>query len=137
MSENGGNSSPPFLRGPAIDLFREAHEANMKKAEPLAARMRPRTLDEFVGQEHFLGPGKLVRRMRDGDRLGSLVFYGPPVSGKTALGHVIANQTQCRFVSLNATASGIKEVRGVLEEATRELETAARRTILFLDELHR
>jgi putative ATPase len=99
--------------------------------------MRPRTLDEFVGQEHFLGTGKLLRRMLDADRLGSLVFYGPPGSGKTALAHVIANQTQCRFVSLNATASGTKEVRGVLEEATRELETGGRRTILFLDELHR
>jgi putative ATPase len=99
--------------------------------------MRPRTLDEFVGQQHFLGPGKLLRRMLNADRLGSLVFYGPPGSGKTALAHVIANQTQCRFVSLNATASGTKEVRGVLEEATRELETGGRRTILFLDELHR
>jgi putative ATPase len=99
--------------------------------------MRPRTLDEFVGQEHFLGPGKLLRRMLDADRLGSLVFYGPPGSGKTALAHVIANQTQCRFVSLNATAAGTKEVRAVLEEAATELETGGRRTILFLDELHR
>src|SRR5204862_2550207 len=99
--------------------------------------MRPRTLDEFAGQEQFLGPGKLLRRMLDADRLGSLVFYGPPGSGKTALAHVIANQTQCRFVSLNATASGTKEVRAVLEAAARVLETGGRRTILFLDELHR
>src|SRR5439155_7445402 len=99
--------------------------------------MRPRARDEFAGQQPFLGPGKLLRRMLDADRLGSLVFYGPPGSGKTALAHVIANKTQCRFVSLNATASGTKEVRGVLEEATREVETAGRRTILFLDELHR
>ncbi|HEX4588833.1 MAG TPA: replication-associated recombination protein A [Gemmataceae bacterium] len=99
--------------------------------------MRPRTLDEFVGQEHFLGPGKLLRRLLAADRLGSLVFFGPPGSGKTALAHVIANQTQCRFVSLNATSSGAKEVRDVLKEATAELETSGRRTILFLDELHR
>src|SRR5438445_13365610 len=83
-----------------IDLFEDIRRANRRQAEPLAARMRPRTLDEFVGQEHFLGPGKLLRRMLDADRLGSLVFYGPPGSGKTALAHVIANQTQCRFVSL-------------------------------------
>src|SRR4051794_6652852 len=99
--------------------------------------MRPRTLDEFVGQEHFLGPGKLLRRLLAADRLGSLVFYGPPGSGKTALAHVIAHQTHCRFVSLNATASGTKEVREVLKEATAELEATGRRTILFLDELHR
>src|SRR5437762_13185139 len=125
------------MRGPAINLFQQIHDANLRKAQPLAARMRPRSLDEFVGQEHFLGPGKLLRRMLDADRLGSLVFYGPPGSGKTALAHVIANQTHCRFVGLNATASGTKEVRAVLEEAARELETGGKRTILFLDELHR
>src|SRR4051794_7828195 len=99
--------------------------------------MRPRSLDEFVGQEHFLGPGKLLRRMLDADRLGSLVFYGPPGSGKTALAHVIAQMTQCRFRSLNATSSGTKEVRELLHEAGDELEATGRRTILFLDELHR
>src|SRR3954467_641266 len=119
------------------DLFAAGREANLQKAEPLASRMRPRTLDEFVGQEHFLGPGKLLRRLLAADRLGSLVFYGPPGSGKTALAHVIAQTTHCRFVSLNAPASGTKEVREVLKEATAELETAGRRTILFLDELHR
>jgi putative ATPase len=99
--------------------------------------MRPRSLDEFAGQGHFLGPGKLLRRMLDADRLGSLIFYGPPGSGKTALAHVIANQTQCRFRSLNATSAGTKEVRDVLREAADELESTGRRTILFLDELHR
>src|SRR5437667_10612958 len=103
--------------GAAIDLFHEQRAANRRRAEPLASRMRPRTLDEFVGQEHFLGPGKLLRRMLDADRLGSLVFYGPPGSGKTALAHVIAQQTQCRFVSLNATSTGTKAVRAVLEAA--------------------
>src|SRR5947209_4187704 len=125
------------MEGSAIDLFQEHRAANRRKAEPLAARMRPRTLDEFVGQEHFLGPGKLLRRLLAADRLGSLIFFGPPGSGKTALAHVIANQTHCRFVSLNATSSGTKEVREVLKEATAELETSGRRTILFLDELHR
>jgi putative ATPase len=99
--------------------------------------MRPRSLDEFVGQEHFLGPGKLLRRMLQTDRLGSLIFYGPPGTGKTALAHVIAQQTRCRFRPLNAVAAGIKEVREILAEARAELEATGRRTIFFVDELHR
>src|SRR5207237_7168735 len=82
---------------PSIDLFQRAHEENLRKAQPLAARMRPRTLDEFVGQEHFLGEDKLLRRLLQADRLASVIFYGPPGPGKTALAHVIANQTQCVF----------------------------------------
>ena len=93
------------------DLFGPAREANLRKAQPLAARMRPRDLDEFVGQEHFLGPGKLLRRLLQADRLGSVIFYGPPGTGKTALAHVIAHHTHCRFRPLNAVAAGIKEVR--------------------------
>ncbi len=120
-----------------MDLFRQAHEANLAKARPLAARMRPRTVDEFVGQEHFFGPGKLLRRMLEADRLSSLIFYGPPGTGKTALAHVIAHDTRCAFRPLNAVAAGIKEVREILEEARAELEDTGRRTILFVDELHR
>ncbi len=99
--------------------------------------MRPRTIDEFVGQEHFFGPGKLLRRLLQADRLGSLIFYGPPGTGKTALAHVIAQHTACRFRQLNATSAGTKEVRELLQEARQELEETGRRTILFLDELHR
>ena len=99
--------------------------------------MRPRNLDEFAGQEHFLGPGKLLRRLLQADRLGSVIFYGPPGTGKTALAHVIATHTQCRFRQLNAVAAGIKEVRDILEEARVELENSGQRTILFVDELHR
>ena len=99
--------------------------------------MRPRSLDEFVGQEHFLGPGKLLRRMLQADRLSSVVFYGPPGSGKTALAHVIANHTRCHFRPLNAVSASIKDVRELLQEARTELETVGRRTILFIDELHR
>jgi putative ATPase len=125
-------------RGAApIDLFDDFRAANVSAAQPLAARMRPRTLDEFVGQEHFLGPGKLLRRLLVADRLGSVIFYGPPGSGKTALAHVIARQTRCRFVPLNAVAAGIKEVRTALEQSRKELEESGRRTILFVDELHR
>src|SRR3954452_1016219 len=100
-----------------MDLFRDLHEANLRKAQPLAARMRPRSVEEFVGQEHFFGPGKLLRRMLQADRLGSLIFYGPPGTGKTALAHVIAQHTRCRFRPLNAVAAGIKEVRELLSEA--------------------
>src|SRR5579864_6832253 len=98
------------ITGCPIDLFRQAHAENMKKAQPLAARMRPRSLDEYVGQEHFLGPGKLLRRLLQADRLSSVIFYGPPGTGKTSLAHVIAQQTRCRFRPVNAVASGIKEL---------------------------
>src|SRR3954471_9688672 len=100
-----------------MDLFSDLREANRAKARPLAARMRPRTLDEFVGQEHVLGPGKLLRRALLADRLSSVIFYGPPGSGKTALAHVIANHTKSRFRPMNAVAAGTKEVREVLSEA--------------------
>jgi putative ATPase len=103
----------------------------------LAARLRPRTLDEFVGQEHFLGEGKLLRRMLLADRLGSLIFWGPPGTGKTALAQVIAGHTKSRFRTLNAVAAGAKEVREVLAAARDDLETAGQRTTLFIDELHR
>jgi putative ATPase len=99
--------------------------------------MRPRTIDEFVGQEHFFGEGKLLRRMLTADRLSSLVFYGPPGTGKTALAQVIAQHTKSRFRVLNATASGTKEVRELLDQARRDLELHGERTILFIDEIHR
>jgi len=99
--------------------------------------MRPRTLEEFAGQEHFLGPGKLLQRMLQADRLSSVLFYGPPGTGKTALAHVIASHTQSRFCPLNAVAAGVKELRDLLRDARTELETTGRRTILFVDELHR
>src|SRR5436309_8493656 len=109
-------------RQPSAGLFKGVEEANLRRALPLAARMRPRTLEEFVGQEHFLGPGKLLRRLLQADRLSSVIFHGPPGSGKTSLAHVIAQQTRCRFCPLNAVAAGIKEVRTLLEEASRTLE---------------
>ena len=120
-----------------MDLFDTMRDDNRARARPLAARMRPRTLDEFVGQDHFLGPGKLLRRMLLADRLNSLIFYGPPGSGKTALAHVIANHTKSRFKPLNAVSATTKEVRELLAEARGHLEDAGERTILFLDEIHR
>ena len=123
-------------RQPSADLFQPLKEANLRAALPLAARMRPRTLDEFIGQEHFLGPGKLLRRLLAADRLGSVVLHGPPGSGKTSLAHVIAGQTRCLFRPLNAVASGIKELRELLQQARADLEASGQRTILFVDELH-
>jgi putative ATPase len=120
-----------------MDLFNDVRAGHRDGARPLAARMRPRSLDEFVGQEHFLGEGKLLRRMLQADRLSSVLFYGPPGCGKTALAHVIAHQTKSRFVSMNAVAAGTKEVREVLAEARERLEHHGERTILFLDEIHR
>ena len=120
-----------------MDLFEPIRSANREHARPLAARMRPRTLDEYVGQGHFLGEGKLLRRMLLADRLSSLVFYGPPGCGKTALAHVIAGHTKSRFQPLNAVAAGTKEVRDILADARKHLETGGERTILFIDEIHR
>ena len=119
------------------DLFEPMRKKNRDATMPLAARMRPRTLDQFAGQTHILGPGKLLRRMIEADRLTSLIFYGPPGTGKTTLAHLIANHTNCHFVDLNAAAVGVKEVREVLAEAKSRLGETAKRTVLFLDEIHR
>jgi putative ATPase len=99
--------------------------------------MRPRALDEFVGQEHILGPGRLLRRAIQADRLSSIILYGPPGTGKTTLARVIANTTESSFLSLNAVLSGVKEVREAVETAQRNRELYGRRTILFVDEVHR
>lgn len=116
----------------------DRHEAdNLRQAMPLAARMRPRSLEEFTGQQHFLGEGKLLRRMLQADRLGSLVFYGPPGTGKTSLAELIARHTKRKFVALNAAASGVKELREVLDHARDDLRSGGQRTVLFVDELHR
>ena len=105
--------------------------------EPLAARMRPRNLDEFIGQEEIVGPGRLLRRAIQKDQLSSLIFSGPPGTGKTTLARVIANTTSSRFVTLNAVLAGIAEIRAAVEEAKRDRELYGRRTILFVDEVHR
>lgn len=121
----------------AVDLFADSRRKNVEKAAPLALRLRPRTLDEFVGQEHFLGEGMLLRRMIQADRLMSLIFYGPPGTGKTTLGQIIADSTQSHFELLNASSATVKDVRAVLDGARERLEHGGPRTVLFLDELHR
>ena len=104
---------------------------------PLAARMRPRTLDEFVGQSHIAAPGRLLRRAISADQLSSIIFHGPPGTGKTTLAMVIANTTRSRFIPLNAVLTGVKELREAISDARRHREENNRRTILFVDEIHR
>ena len=104
---------------------------------PLAVRMRPRTREEFVGQGHFFAPGKLLWRMLDADRLMSVIFYGPPGTGKTSLARVIAEHTRAAFHALNAAACGVAEVRDAIARARDRLQMRGRRTVLFIDELHR
>src|SRR4051812_880510 len=119
------------------DLFADSRKKNMQRVAPLAARMRPRTLEEFVGQQHFLGPGKLLRRMLEADRLTSVIFYGPPGTGKTTLAQLIAQYTKSHFEQVNAAAVGVKEVRTILDAAKERLGNSGERTVLFLDEIHR
>jgi putative ATPase len=120
-----------------MDLFTEQRKAALARVQPLAVRMRPRTLDEFLGQQHFLGPGKLLRRLLEADRLASAIFYGPPGTGKTTLAQIIANYTKAAFESLNAATIGVKEVRDILQRARDRLTDDGQRTVLFLDEIHR
>jgi len=104
---------------------------------PLADKMRPRALDEFVGQSHLLGSGSLLRRAIEEDRLFSMIFWGPPGSGKTTLARVIAHETKCHFVSFSAVLSGVKEIRAVVDEAQSQWRYHRKKTILFVDEIHR
>jgi putative ATPase len=120
-----------------MDLFAQSEAANLRRAQPLAARMRPESLSEFVGQQHFLGEGKLLRRLLKSDRLTSVIFYGPPGTGKTTLARLLATASKRRFVQLNAVTSGVKELREVLEKARQELAAGGLRTLLFVDEIHR
>ncbi|MCR4648041.1 MAG: replication-associated recombination protein A [Lachnospiraceae bacterium] len=120
-----------------MDIFEFAKEQNLKREAPLAGKMRPRTIDEVVGQEDILGDGKMLRRAIEADRIGSLIFYGPPGCGKTTLAKVIANSTKAEFKQLNATVAGKKDMEAVVEEAKKELAFSGRKTILFIDEIHR
>ncbi len=119
------------------DLFGGMRQKNLDRVAPLAARMRPRSLDEFAGQQHFLGPGKLLRRMLEADRLTIVIFYGPPGTGKTTLASLISQYTDSHFEQLNAASVGVKEVRAVIDTAKEGLEAGGKRTVLFLDEIHR
>jgi putative ATPase len=119
------------------DLFDHASEQRLEKDAPLAARMRPRTLDEFVGQGQIVGPGRLLRRAIQADQLASLIFYGPPGTGKTTLAMVIANTTQSHFITINAVLAGVKDIREAIKIAQERHGLYGQRTILFVDEVHR
>ncbi len=110
---------------------------NETDTAPLAERMRPRTLDEFRGQEHLLGPGKLLRRLIESDQVSSLILWGPPGSGKTTLARIVANATSSHFIFFSAILSGVKDLRQIVKEAEEKQESIGRKTILFVDEIHR
>ena len=120
-----------------MDLFAYMREQNMQNESPLANRMRPKTLEEVVGQQHIIGKDKLLYRAIRADKLSSVIFYGPPGTGKTTLAKVIAGATKAEFVSINATAAGKKDMEAVVEQAKNSLGMYGRRTILFIDEIHR
>lgn len=120
-----------------MDLFEYAREQNMEKEAPLASRLRPVTLDEVVGQQHILGKDKLLYRAIKADKLSSVIFYGPPGTGKTTLAKVIAHTTSAEFTQINATVAGKKDMEAVVEKAKQLRGMYRRRTILFVDEIHR
>ncbi|MBQ8327009.1 MAG: replication-associated recombination protein A [Lachnospiraceae bacterium] len=120
-----------------MDLFSYMRSTTMEKESPLAARMRPTTLDEVVGQQHIIGKDKLLYRAIQADKLSSIIFYGPPGTGKTTLAKVIANTTKAEFTQINATVAGKKDMEEVIDKAKDQLGMYGRKTILFIDEIHR
>ncbi len=120
-----------------MDIFDHHRKEITGKNAPLADRMRPLTLDDFYGQEHIIGPGRLLRRAIQIDQLSSLIFYGPPGTGKTTLARIIANTTKAQFLSINAVLAGVNDIRRAIKEAQETLALYSKRTILFIDEVHR
>lgn len=120
-----------------MDLFQYMREENLKKESPLAARMRPSSLEEVVGQQHIIGKDKLLYRAIKADKLSSVIFFGPPGTGKTTLAKVIANTTSAEFTQLNATVAGKKDMEGIVQKAKDNLGMYGKKTILFVDEIHR
>jgi len=120
-----------------MDLFDTNRDNILRASAPLADRMRPRTLDEYIGQEHIIGEGRLLRRAIQIDQLSSVIFYGPPGTGKTTLARIIANTTKANFISINAVLAGVKEIREAIDAAQKSLSLYQKRTLLFVDEVHR
>ena len=120
-----------------MDIFDYARNINSEKESPLASRLRPTTLEEVVGQEHIIGKGKLLYRAIKADKISSVIFYGPPGTGKTTLAKVIANTTSAEFTQLNATVAGKKDMEEVVEKAKNNMAMSGKKTILFVDEIHR
>ncbi len=124
-------------KGLIVDLFADPMESRRLNREPLALRMRPRTLDEFVGQSELVGPGRFLRRVIESDSLPSLLFFGPPGTGKTTLANIVAHSTGAQFEEMNAVSAGVADIRKAVDKARERLLRANRRTILFIDEIHR
>ena len=120
-----------------MDLFADQMTMRAQKNEPLALRMRPRTLDEFIGQEELVGPGRFLRRVIQADSVPSLLFFGPPGTGKTTLANIVAHSTGSHFEEMNAVSAGVADIRKAVEKARERLLTSNRGTILFIDEIHR
>lgn len=120
-----------------MDLFEHQYQSLRDRDAPLAARMRPRSLEEFIGQEAIVGPGRLLYRAIQADQLSSLIFYGPPGTGKTTLAQIIANTTRAHFIAINAVLAGVKDIREAVEDAKERRGRYGQRTILFIDEVHR
>lgn len=119
-----------------MDLFEYSGE-NEQKHVPLAAKLRPQTLDDIVGQKHILGKGKLLRRAIEADQLSSIILYGPPGTGKTTIAKVIANTTKAAFEQINAVTAGVSDIKKITQEAKDRLNLYGNRTVLFIDEIHR
>ena len=120
-----------------MDLFSHQRDQQLQRQAPLAERLRPQCLSDFIGQEEILGPGCLLRRAIEADRLGSIILHGPPGTGKTSLARIIANSSRCYFSSLNAVLAGVRELREAVEQAQEKLGRHGLRTLLFIDEVHR
>lgn len=137
MPHQGQTCDTIKQKGEIMDLFSYGLEHERKASQPLAARMRPKSLEEFVGQEQILGRGTFLRRMIEADHIPSMILFGPPGTGKTTLATVIANTTGCHYDQLNAVAAGVADIRKVTESAKERLLLQHRRTLLFIDEIHR
>ena len=120
-----------------MELFEHGRRAQQESEAPLAARIRPLSIQEFVGQEHIVGPGKVLRRAIEADRVPSLIFWGPPGSGKTTLAHLIAGVTRSHFEPISAVTSGVADLRRIVDQAKERRALHSQRTILFVDEIHR
>ena len=120
-----------------VELFEHHRQKQLEREAPLAARMRPRTFDEFVGQEHIVGPGRALRQTIEADQLVSIIFWGPPGSGKTTLGGIVANITRSHFSPISAVSAGVADLRRIVDEARERRGLYQQRTILFIDEIHR